>query len=105
MMKRRDRIWSMTDRQKFEVDVGALLENRPLGRFHFVTLALCFLILFVDGLDFGAANVGAPAILRAFAAERGAMGSVFSWGYFGIFIGSVMFGIAGDRFGRRFGAL
>ncbi len=69
------------------------------------TFALCFLILFVDGLDFGAANVGAPAIVRAFDAERGAMGTVFSWGYFGIFIGSVVFGIVGDRFGRKTGAL
>ena len=88
-----------------EVDVGRLLEDRRLGRFHVTTFALCFLILFVDGLDFGAANVGAPAILRAFGAERGAMGTVFSWGYFGIFIGSVVFGIVGDRFGRRLGAL
>jgi MFS transporter, AAHS family, 4-hydroxybenzoate transporter len=95
----------MENQRTREVDVGALLENRPLGRFHFITLALCFLILFVDGLDFGAANVGAPAILRAFDAERGAMGTVFSWGYFGIFIGSVVFGMAGDRFGRRWGAL
>jgi AAHS family 4-hydroxybenzoate transporter-like MFS transporter len=88
-----------------EVDVGALLENRSLGRFHLVTFALCFLILFVDGLDFGSANVGAPEILRAFGAEPGAMGTVFSAGYFGIFLGSVLFGILGDRYGRRLGAL
>ena len=95
----------MVDPRTHEVDVGALLENRPLGRFHFVTLALCFLILFVDGLDFGSANVGAPAILRAFGAEPGAMGAVFSWGYFGIFLGSVFFGMLGDRYGRKLGAL
>ena len=66
------------------------MESRKLGRFHAVAFALCFLILFVDGLDYSAANVGAPAILRAFNAERAAMGTiVFGWGYFGIFIGSV----------------
>src|SRR6185436_5315606 len=96
---------AMIDPRAHEIDVGALLENRPLGRFHFVTLALCFLILFVDGLDFGSANVGAPAILRAFGAEPGAMGAVFSWGYFGIFLGSVFFGMLGDRYGRKLGAL
>ncbi len=95
----------MSEQRPHEIDVGRLLEHRPLGRFHLVTFGLCFLILFVDGLDFGAANVGAPAILRAFGAERGAMGTVFSWGYFGIFIGSVVFGMVGDRFGRRRGAL
>src|SRR5512145_901567 len=88
-----------------EIDVGALLENRPLGRFHVVTFALCFLILFVDGLDFGSANVGAPSILRAFGEEPGAMSTVFAAGYFGIFLGSVAFGILGDRYGRRRGAL
>ena len=89
----------MADPRTHEVDVGALIENRPLGRFHIVTLALCFLILFVDGLDFGSANVAAPTILRAFGAEPGAMGTVFSAGYFGIFLGSVIFryqGIAND---------
>ena len=88
-----------------EVDVGAVLENRPIGRFHVVTFALCFLILYVDGLDFGSANVGAPSILRAFGEEPGAMGRVFAAGYFGIFLGSVAFGILGDRYGRRLGAL
>jgi len=88
-----------------EIDVGELLESRKLGRFHAVAFALCFLILFVDGLDYSAANVGAPAILRAFNAEREAMGTVFGWGYFGIFIGSVVFGIVGDRYGRKLGAV
>jgi AAHS family 4-hydroxybenzoate transporter-like MFS transporter len=95
----------MDTERAHEVDVGQLLEDRPLGRFHFTVFALCFLILFVDGLDFGSANVGAPAILRAFGAEPGAMGFVFSWGYFGIFLGSVIFGIVGDRYGRKLGAL
>jgi AAHS family 4-hydroxybenzoate transporter-like MFS transporter len=91
--------------QTRDTDVGELLENRRLGPFQAFTLALCFLILFVDGLDYSAANVGAPAILRAFNAERTAMGTVFGWGYFGIFIGSVVFGIVGDRYGRKRGAV
>jgi len=88
-----------------EIDVGELLENRKLGRFHAVAFLLCFLILFVDGLDYSAANVGAPAILRAFNADRAAMGTVLVCGYIGIFIGSVVFGIVGDRYGRRVGAI
>jgi MFS transporter, AAHS family, 4-hydroxybenzoate transporter len=88
-----------------EIDVGELLENRRLGPFHAFTFFLCFLILFVDGLDYSAANVGAPAILRTFNAERAAMGTVLVSGYIGIFIGSVVFGIVGDRYGRRLGAI
>jgi AAHS family 4-hydroxybenzoate transporter-like MFS transporter len=88
-----------------EVDVGALLEERRLNRFHALTLGLCVLILFVDGLDFSASNVGAPAIIRGLGLERSEMGFIQSAGYSGIFFGSLLFGYLGDRYGRRFGAI
>ena len=88
-----------------EIDVGALLETRRLASFHWLTLTLGCLILFVDGLDFSAANVGAPAIIRAFTADKSAMGVVFAWGYFGILIGSFAFGYLGDKYGRKLGAI
>jgi MFS transporter, AAHS family, 4-hydroxybenzoate transporter len=87
------------------IEIAALVENQKLGSYQFLTLALCFLILFVDGLDYSAANVGAPAIIRAFHAEKSAMGLVFGWGNFGILCGSFLFGYIGDRYGRKFGAI
>jgi AAHS family 4-hydroxybenzoate transporter-like MFS transporter len=74
-----------------EIDVGELLEGRRLGRFHAVTFALCFLILFVDGLDYSTVNVAAPAILKSFHTETSAMGIVFGSVFVGILIGSVFF--------------
>ena len=88
-----------------EVDVAELLENRPLGRFQLLTLLYGCLILFVDGLDFSAPNVGAKAIQVAFHAEPSAMGLVFGWGYFGMFAGSVLLGYIGDKYGRKTGAV
>jgi AAHS family 4-hydroxybenzoate transporter-like MFS transporter len=88
-----------------EVDVGALLEDRKLNRFHALTLGLCVLILLVDGLDFSASNVGAPSIIRGLSIERSEMSFIQSSGYFGIFVGSLLFGYLGDRYGRRFGAI
>ena len=75
-----------------DIDVGELLENARLGPFQLSTLTLCVLILYVDGLDFSAIGVGAPSILRALNAERSAMAIVFSLGYFGILVGSFLFG-------------
>jgi AAHS family 4-hydroxybenzoate transporter-like MFS transporter len=95
----------MDGRRSSEIDVGELLQERPLGEFHIVTFGLCMLILFVDGLDYSAPIVAAPAILRDFKAETGAMGIVFSAVFVGILAGSVIFGYIGDRFGRKTGAV
>jgi len=84
-----------------DIDIGPLLENRRIGRFQALTLSLGVLTLFVDGLDYSAVNAGSSAIVHAFGAQPSAMGQVFSVGYFGIFIGSVLFGVLGDKFGRR----
>src|SRR5882672_1027089 len=88
-----------------EVDVGGLLEECRLGAFHALVLSLGVLILFVDGLDFSASNVGAPAVLRAFNVDRSALSMVFGAGFFGILVGSLVFGAIGDRYGRRLGAI
>jgi len=88
-----------------QIDLGEILERRPIGRFQLVTLALGVLALFVNGLDYSATNVAAPAVLRAFHAGRGAMGPVFGWSFFGIFLGSILLGIAGDRWGRKTGLI
>jgi len=88
-----------------EVDVGALLEERRLGTFHALILTLGVLILFVDGLDFSASNVGAPAIMRAFNVDRPAISIMLSSGFLGILFGSLIFGAIGDKYGRRVGAV
>src|SRR3954468_21054262 len=88
-----------------EVDVAELLETRAMGRFQWLMLLFGCLILFVDGLDFSAINVGAPAILRAVGAQKTEMGFVVSAGFAGILIGSLVFGYIGDKFGRKAGAI
>ena len=93
------------DERAAEVDVGELLQARKPGRFQLATLALCVLTLFVNGLNFSAANVAAPAILRAFDAQASVMGSVFGWGFVGFLVGSIAFGAVGDRFGRKPGII
>jgi AAHS family 4-hydroxybenzoate transporter-like MFS transporter len=88
-----------------ELNVGELLQTRKPGRFQLATFALCVLTLFVNGLNFSSANVAAPAILRAFGAQPDAMSAVFGWGFVGFFAGSILFGAAGDRFGRKPGVI
>lgn len=87
------------------IDIAQILEQGKVGRFQLRILALGILALFVNGLDYSAVNVAAPALLRAFHAGRSDMGPVFGWSFLGIFLGSVLFGAVGDRYGRKPGLI
>jgi AAHS family 4-hydroxybenzoate transporter-like MFS transporter len=86
-----------------EIDVAELLAVQKFARWHVLTLVIGFLVLFIDGLDFNAVNVAAPAILRAWHVDRSAIGIVFGVGNFGILVGTFVFSWVGDRYGRRAG--
>ena len=83
------------------IDIGELLAKQKFSRWHAATLAFAFFVMFIDGLDFNAINVAAPAILRDWHIERSAMGLVFGAGNLGILVGTIVLGWVGDRYGRR----
>lgn len=87
------------------VDVAELVESRKLGPVQIGIWSLAFLMVFVDGFDFSGPLAGAPAILRAFHAEKSQLGLVFSLGNFGALLGAYLFGYVNDRFGRRVAAI
>lgn len=87
------------------IDVAELVESRKLGRVQLGIWTLAFLMVFVDGFDFSGPLAGAPAILRAFGAQKTELGWVFSLGNFGALLGAYLFGYVNDRFGRRTAAL
>jgi len=87
------------------IDIAEVVGTAKLSRFHIGMLVLCFLMIFIDAFDLGSVNVAAPAILRAFGAQKKEMGLVFGAGYFGILIGCWVFGYVSDRWGRKNGSL
>lgn len=50
-----------------------------------------------DGYDYTAMAFAAPAVIKDMHIARGAMGSVFGAGLFGIMLGSMAFGYIGDQ--------
>ena len=87
------------------IDVAELLDELRLGRLHVVVFTLCFIALFLDGMDFGTILVAAPAILRDWHLPQNAMGIVFGAGNLGLLVGAVLFGKIGDHYGRRLGII
>jgi AAHS family 4-hydroxybenzoate transporter-like MFS transporter len=87
------------------IDVAELLDGLKLGRLHIVVFTLCFIALFLDGMDFGTVLVAAPAILRDWHLPQNAMGLVFGAGNLGLLVGAVIFGKIGDHYGRRIGII
>ncbi len=83
------------------VDVAAVVDEAPLGRFHLRVIGLCALLLFLEGFDLQAIAFAAPAIVRAFDWQDAALGPLFSAGQAGMALGALLGGMAGDRWGRR----
>ncbi|MCC7461750.1 MAG: MFS transporter [Gammaproteobacteria bacterium] len=84
-----------------QVDVGAIVDEAPLGRFHLRVIGLCALLLFFEGFDLNAIAFAAPAMVRTFDWQDAALGPLFSAGQAGMALGALVGGLAGDRWGRR----
>ncbi|WP_051971665.1 MFS transporter [Massilia sp. 9096] len=83
------------------LDLTRLIDERPLGRFQLLTIALCALIAFLDGMDTQSIGIAAPFIVAGLHLPRAMLGTVFSAAILGAMIGAFLMGSAGDRFGRK----
>ncbi|BAM87550.1 4-hydroxybenzoate transporter [Bradyrhizobium oligotrophicum S58] len=84
-----------------EIDVPALIDRLPIGKFQIRVLLICAAVLFVDGFDTQAIGYVAPALAQEWKLTRGALGPVFSAGLFGLMLGAIAFGTLADRVGRK----
>ncbi|MGB9364575.1 MAG: MFS transporter [Xanthobacteraceae bacterium] len=83
------------------VNVSDVIERQKVSGFIVWFVVLSALIMFFDGYDVGAMAYAAPSIIRDWQVERAAVAIVFSSAFVGMAIGSVAFGLIGDRFGRK----
>ncbi|KVN24837.1 MFS transporter [Burkholderia pyrrocinia] len=65
------------------------------------TLALCFAIALLEGLDLQSVGVAAPRMAREFGLTVSQMGLAFSAGTLGLLPGAMLGGRLADRFGRK----
>jgi MFS transporter, AAHS family, 4-hydroxybenzoate transporter len=84
------------------IDVAAIVDDLPIGRFHVILLISCALLALSDGYDIAVIGFAGPSLVREWKiANLAALAPVFSAGLFGVLVGAPLFGFFGDRLGRK----
>ena len=83
------------------VDAGRLIDEGPWSGYQKLLVVGIALAIVVDGLDNQLLPNAIPALIDEWGMPRAAFTSALAIGPFGMMIGGLLGGLAGDRFGRR----
>ncbi|WXL24138.1 MFS transporter [Ectopseudomonas mendocina] len=83
------------------LDVQSFINNQPLSAHQWRIVLMCFLIVFLDGLDTAAMGFIAPALSQDWGIDRASLGPVMSAALVGMIFGALGSGPMADRFGRK----
>ena len=84
-----------------DFDIKNLIDNNKMTRLQYATLATCFLMNMLDGMDVMVISYTAPSIAEEWAVSSEALGVVFSTGLLGMAIGAMFLAPRADIIGRR----
>lgn len=85
------------------IDVNEAIDNNPFGRFQWLVVALCALLLIVDGYDVFVAGTVLPTLIAEWGLSKPQAGALQAWALFGMMFGALFFGPLADRIGRKKG--
>lgn len=84
-----------------DVTVADILDEAPLGRFHWLIVMLGFLVMVIDGYDLVVMGLVVPAVASEWSLPPAGFSVVLSAALFGVLFGSGCAGWLADRLGRR----
>ncbi len=85
------------------IDVHSIIDNARFGRFHWLVMGLCALLLIFDGYDLFIYGVVLPAIMKEWGLTPLQAGALGSYALFGMMFGALAFGSLADKIGRKKG--
>ncbi|CAN0626064.1 Gallate transporter [Burkholderia multivorans] len=83
------------------IDVTEWIDRHRVSPFQAAIVALCFLIVAIDGFDTASIGFIAPVIRAEWGLSPAQLAPVFGAGLTGLMAGALVFGPFGDRFGRK----
>jgi MFS transporter, AAHS family, 4-hydroxybenzoate transporter len=84
-----------------DLDITQIVDRQPVSRFLLGVLFLCTLVTLADGYNISVIAFAAPGLVKAWHLNRAALGPLFSSSLVAGLIGPFLFGVLGDRIGRR----
>jgi AAHS family 4-hydroxybenzoate transporter-like MFS transporter len=82
-------------------DVAAFIDARAIGAREIAMLAVCSVVLFIDGFDMYFLGKIAPAVARGLGGRPVDMTAVFTWQQIGMAVGAFTMPPLADRIGRK----
>lgn len=92
---------SSVDDDRREIEIGALIDSRPLGFRQTLTLALCLLVVLLDGFDNQAIALLISAMSHDLNIPLARFGAVFGMAAIGMIVSGAVVGPLADRVGRK----
>src|SRR5262245_38096751 len=83
------------------IEIGTLIEERPIGALQWRVVILCALIAFLDGFDTQVMALTVPAIAKAWGIAHTSFSLALSASLIGLGVGAAVLAPLGDRIGRR----
>lgn len=91
--------------EQASIEVGAVLDNAPISGLPALVILFCALALVIDGFDIQAVSYAGPALVAEWGVAKAALGPVLAASLFGMAVGALSAGPAGDRYGRKAGLI
>jgi AAHS family 4-hydroxybenzoate transporter-like MFS transporter len=81
--------------------VSEIIDQRTMGRYQIWTMALCGMVIVLDGFDTQSIGFLAPSMAESLHVPVKAFGPIFAAALFGLMISSMLSGPIADRWGRK----